>query len=93
MSTETDCCLLVPCINETKDVDKRTLMVVNPLEFTKTYVKGLGKARNELATKSKNDYLLFVDCGVYFSEETFETYIKPAIQERKLLIYRGGNGT
>jgi predicted glycosyltransferase involved in capsule biosynthesis len=54
-------------------------------------VKVLGKARNDLVKHSKNNYLLFVDCGIYFSKTTFETYIKPAIQKRELLIYRGEN--
>lgn len=67
--------------------------MVNPIEFRRSYVKGLGKARNDLVKRSKNEYLLFVDCGVSFSRHTFEAYIKPAIERREVLIYRGENTT
>lgn len=89
--TRTDCCLLIPCINKDKDIPAETLEIINPSEIIRSYVKGLGKARNDLVIRSNNDYLLFVDCGIRFSKTTFETYIKPAIKERKILMYKGEN--
>ena len=88
---KTDCCLLIPCLTKKEDIPDETMELINPLEVCRSYVKGLGKARNDLVTRSKNGYLLFVDCGISFSKTTFETYIKPAIENRKLLIYRGEN--
>ena len=95
---KTLCCLLtpclrssMPCVEKDEDIDPKTIALINPIEVHRSYVKGLGKARNDLVKRSRNAYLLFVDCGVSFSKHTFEAYIKPAIQRREILMYQGEN--
>jgi len=52
-------------------------------------VKGISKARNDLAKRSKAEYLLYVDDGVDVSRDTFERYISPAIEDNAIVAYEG----
>lgn len=88
---KTDCCVLIPVKDRFRKLPRETVEMVNPKELVMSFVKGLGKARNDLAKHSKAPYLLFIDTEVSFSKDTFETFILPAIQEKKLLIYKGNN--
>jgi len=89
---KTDCCVLVPCLDKTEDINKETLKMINPIEITKSYTSGLGKARNDLVKNSENKYLFFVDCGVSFSKKTYKKLLGPAIKNKKIIVYRGENG-
>lgn len=89
---KTECCLLTPALNVAETLEPSVLEIVQPKEQTYSYVKGLGKARNNLVKNSENPYLLFVDCGVSFSRSTFDSVIKKAVKNRGVVFYRGENG-
>lgn len=63
----------------------------HPKEIISTNVKGLGYARNRLLSRVTTPYVLYLDTGVFFDENFFDLYIKPAIDGKKTLIYKGNN--
>jgi len=52
-------------------------------------IKGMDKARNDLAKRSKAKYLLYVDSDVCITRDAFEKYVLTAIKDDVIIAYEG----